>query len=102
MDPKSQLKGLPVNLYTWNPDIEDWEKLQTTYEYSDYELSDTFIDGDTSYYGYVDQDENWKIEKIIETIDSHSVRFTKGSGDYVANFAVCTELDYYYYFEIDW
>jgi len=91
-------KGLPVNLYGWNPVTEQWEKLPTSYIYSDYELSDLDAAGVTKYYGYVAQNQNWYIEKVTDI----AVRFKKGSGDYVTNWTNRADPPYSYYFELTW
>jgi len=98
MEVDEQLKGLPVNLYGWNPTTVRWEKIPISYIYSDYDLSDMDSAGVTKYYGYVDQNENWYIEEVTDT----SIRYKKGSGDYVINWTNRADPPYSYYFEIDW
>jgi hypothetical protein len=90
-------------MFFWNSDTLAWEAVSLESmmgTYPDYELSDIEIgeDGDPSYYGHVDADENWYIEKVTET----EVRFKKGSGDYVTNWTNRADPPYSYYFDLIW
>ena len=47
-----------------------------------YAASDQSISGDTSYFGFIDKDDNWYIQKQVVTGDDISWRYAKGSGGY--------------------
>ncbi len=66
----------------------------------DYVLSDMDTAGVTKYYGYVDANENWYIEKVTDI----ARRFAKGSGDYATNWTNRADpgMVYSYYFELYW
>jgi len=66
---------------------------------AEYMFSDSDPTGE--YYGFVDKSENWYIMKLISTVPM-SARFANGKGNYAANFAVCGDLTYYYFFELTW
>ncbi len=64
----------------------------------EYKFCDKTPVGDPQYIGYADINQNWYFVKVT----SAGARYTKGHGDYIANWANRENLTYYYIFELSW
>jgi len=67
--------------------------LKTNMQVPDYAPSDIDESGATSYYGFLDKRGWWYIMVVTST----SIRYTRGEKDYIANWAIHTDLSYQYY-----
>lgn len=81
----------------WNPITLDYEYVGDPMDpVASYRISDMDDTGDPRYFGYVDRNENWMITRMTDT----TVRYVKGSGDYVTNWNGRALLSYDYFFNI--
>ena len=61
-------------------------------------ISDQIASGDTTYFGYINKDGRWYIQKQDQSVGTY--RYAKGSSDYATNFTNRTTLDYDYFDEV--
>lgn len=52
------------------------------------------ISGGTSYYGFLDKDGNWYIQKAVESGKITTYTYVKGASDYATNWTGRTGLSY--------
>jgi len=64
-----------------------------------YQISDQEV-GATSYYGYLDRDENWYIMKAVRNGAITNYTYVKGAFGYSANWANRTNLVYQTFSEV--
>jgi hypothetical protein len=62
-----------------------------------YIASDQSVAGATTYFGFLDRDGNWYIQRQVVAGDDIAWRYCKGSGGYAVSWAARAGLTYDYY-----
>lgn len=65
-----------------------------------YEVSDEDISGTTEYYGYVNADGSWIIQKIDRASNPSTLRYVGGVNSYSTSWANRASLSYDYYYNL--
>lgn len=101
MDSESRAKINKVILIGYDKrDINRTNRLPTANENAldKYQPSDETNTGTVDYYGFVDRNGNWYIQKY--DYDNGTIRYIKGSSDYITNWNNKSSLSYKYFYDV--